>query len=456
MRSALEAGTKFPAAIGVSAGLEQTTPLGIPNLFRGGIHYIKSSYAEIPEAFREDGMLVFNTTTKVFTEFQLGLNSSSWSDNNNFTSNLRLAPAAANMSALSIKGNATNSTAASQDIIAGASETFLGRAADNTLSFVKITAGYITDRVISTAKIILNAITNAELSKMPALSVKSNATNTLADPQDIAAGTSETLFGRTGLNTLAFFKLTANYITDRTITAVKIVLNSITNEELAQAPGPTVKGNTSGSTGNLQDIYLENLYSNNYKGIGHYGFGNSDNAPGSYFTQISTVQLTSINGTTPFTSLIGTAGDSSNKTRKAGTWIKGQQHLLEGFGLNTFTDDNASTLEIRLVVLNTGGTTVLCTTGANFGSIVTNKGFRYKIVVTCRSLRNGATMGKLSVQGFFTLIKSDGSTLNYDMETTAEVDFDNTLDNYFDLQAQWVSTVTTNNIKHTDCSMIKK
>lgn len=86
MQADLIAGTKFPAPIGVAAGLELTTPLGSTKLLQGGVRYVDTIAQRnaIPEIFREWRMIVGVEETGLDYKLKLGKSSSDLSDNGNW------------------------------------------------------------------------------------------------------------------------------------------------------------------------------------------------------------------------------------------------------------------------------------------------------------------------------------------------------------------------------------
>jgi hypothetical protein len=138
------------------------------------------------------------------------------------------------MAALTVKANATNATANATDVAAGVANTVFKRGGSNTLLF----------GTVDTAEITNNAVSNAKLATMTALTVKANATNATAVPTDVAAGVANTVFKRGGANTLLF----------GTVDTAEITNNAVDNTKLAQVPTATFKSRLTAGTGNSEDL----------------------------------------------------------------------------------------------------------------------------------------------------------------------------------------------------------
>ena len=90
--------------------------------------------------------------------------------------------------------------------------------------------------------IAADAVTNSQLANMGATTVKVNATTSTADPTDLLVGTN-TVVGRVAGNIVA-----AQVVTGQ------IADNAVTNAKAAQMATQTIKGRTTGGTGNAEDL----------------------------------------------------------------------------------------------------------------------------------------------------------------------------------------------------------
>lgn len=118
----------------------------------------------------------------------------------------------ANMAALSVKGNATNATAAPTDIVAG-SDTHVLRRSGTTLGFGTIDTSAIGSGTLAAARmpaltgdvtssagtvattIAAGAVTNAKLADMATQTIKGRATAGTGDPEDLTAAQVRSIIG---------------------------------------------------------------------------------------------------------------------------------------------------------------------------------------------------------------------------------------------------------------------
>lgn len=87
------------------------------------------------------------------------------------------------MPALSVKGNATNATAAATDLQATTAERILARTASNTLAWIQATTNMLLDLAVTTAKIAANAVTLGKMAQLASNKVIGNLTGVPADPR---------------------------------------------------------------------------------------------------------------------------------------------------------------------------------------------------------------------------------------------------------------------------------
>lgn len=138
----------------------------------------------------------------------------------------------ATMAARTVKVNATASTAAPTDLAFASDGDVLLRSG-TTLTTAKVGPSNITG----------NSLTNATLATMAARTVKVNATASTAAPTDLAFANDGEVLVRSGTT-----------LTTAKVAAANVTTNALTNATLAQMGAYTVKCNTSGSTANAADV----------------------------------------------------------------------------------------------------------------------------------------------------------------------------------------------------------
>lgn len=100
-----------------------------------------------------------------------------------------------------------------------------------------------------TSQVYINEVDNTKLSDMAALTVKANATNTTADPQDINASSANTVFKRNGSNQLVFDSVKRADLEPATSTSDGVGLGNI--QYLA---AETLLGNDTGGNGPVKAL----------------------------------------------------------------------------------------------------------------------------------------------------------------------------------------------------------
>ncbi len=134
-------------------------------------------------------------------------------------------------SALSVIGRAANSVGDPADIVASANDRLLARVA-NALSWVQLTIGMIPDALITGAKLVANAVGNAQFRQSAGVSVVGRSANSTGNVADISAGSNDTLLRRVS-NALSFGQLTLGMIPDLLITSAKLAAGAVTAGKLA-------------------------------------------------------------------------------------------------------------------------------------------------------------------------------------------------------------------------------
>ncbi|WP_346983679.1 hypothetical protein [Chryseobacterium sp. POE27] len=102
----------------------------------------------------------------------------------------------------------------------------------------------ITANAVNSAKIADGTVANGDLANMAAFTVKGNATNAVAAPTDIAAGTDGNVLRRSG-TALGFGTVDTAGITDGAVTTNKILDATVANIDLATGTGGIYKGSGS-------------------------------------------------------------------------------------------------------------------------------------------------------------------------------------------------------------------
>lgn len=138
---------------------------------------------------------------------------------NNQITNAKLA----DMTDLRIKGRNAGSAGAPQDLTAAQVLGILGLSVPTGTGFTHITSGVqdAAAKLVDTADVNDNQITDAKLRDSAALSVIGRSANTTGDPADIAAGTDGHALRRSG-TTLAFGQLTTAGLADEAVTYAKL------------------------------------------------------------------------------------------------------------------------------------------------------------------------------------------------------------------------------------------
>jgi hypothetical protein len=160
------------------------------------------------------------------------------------------------------------------------------------------------------------------------------------------------------------------------------------------------------------------------------------------------VTVVSASPTSARTSLIGAALDWGSRTRLGGYFKKGQTIKWDIWGNINFAD-NTAIIEFRDLM----NTVAVASTGGN-GTIAgvpnTDKTFHYQVIKTIKSLKSGATPGKIDIKGQVII---QGAATNapvvWSIPGLTDVDFDDTVDQLFDVDVQWTAPDALSSIKAT-------
>jgi hypothetical protein len=216
----------------------------------------------------------------------------------------------------------------------------------------------------------------------------------------------------------------------------------------------TILGNLSGTAGAPGQYPAVNLYHALTMFLAFTQDGNPDVFIRGPWSQIGDATLASINGSTARTSLFGTPAPWASKVRMAGTFTVGQQIEILMHGVISF-NGSSETLEIRGLINGVQVVTTGLFTGAPMGIPNVNKSFRLRVIHTVRSLKVGATLGTMDIQGTMEFQGPTGnSPVMASLVNTAVVNFDDTIDNTFDVDAQWVAADALSSIQSRQSKII--
>jgi hypothetical protein len=157
------------------------------------------------------------------------------------------------------------------------------------------------------------------------------------------------------------------------------------------------------------------------------------------FVSCTPITLVSASPNSARVSVVGSAMDWGNRTRLGGYFKKGQTIKWDLWFQMTFADDTAG-IEFRSLF----NATSVVSSGITFGTVTgvanSDKTLHIEISHSIKSLKAGATMGKMDIVGQGIMPGAAGNPpIIFSFPSLVDVDFDDTLDITFDVDAQWTA-----------------